>query len=142
MYSACQMMAELEEELIARLKEAHAIESRIEALLEQMIARDGDGRDVMMLTRHRLDARHHRQRLHECLQAHGERPYAVCKADQRDESSTDGFIVMHLKIASYVLLEAVALRAGDEHTARVARLNRSTEAELSRLIADGVKTHR
>jgi ferritin-like metal-binding protein YciE len=141
MRGSCQMKAELEEELIARLKEAHAIESSIEELLEQMIARRDDSGATMALARHRLDARHHRQRLRECLQTHGERPYAMRKAE-RSASPTDGFIAMHLKIASYVLLEAVAVRAGDQQAARVARLNRSTEAELAQVLAPGARTPR
>lgn len=138
MQSTYWAMPELEEELIARLKDTHAIESSILELLGRMMEMTKDGEAREALARHRLAARHHRQRLRERLQTLGERPHLLkdrSGLSRRRGSQTDGFIAMHLKTASYVLLEAIAAQVEDEQTVQVSRLNRVTDEELSRLLA-------
>lgn len=66
------MVAELEEQLIERLREAYAMESSVYEALNEMAAEAGDAEMTRMLETHKRDAWHHRQRLIERLEAHGE----------------------------------------------------------------------
>ncbi len=135
------MTPELEEQLIEHLKDAHAIESRIQRLLERMIATSNEAKGRQRLQRHQLETWHRGQRLTERLQAHGESVGIAKKSDRAMPDSAgrrnarSGFLLARLKIAAYELLEAIAARAGDHETAQVARLNRSEEEALTVVIA-------
>jgi ferritin-like metal-binding protein YciE len=143
-----RMNAELEVQLIERLKDAHRIESAIQLLLEQMIALAHHPTTKHELEGHRLEARHHKQRLRERLQTHGEcacldsevSPPGAGEGDtapiyeQCAGQLGDGFLIARMKIATYELLEEAATQAEDDATARVARLNRGEDDALASII--------
>jgi hypothetical protein len=45
----------------------------------------------------------------------------VARGDEAGRNARDGFATEHMEIASYQMLERVARKAGDKHTAAVAR---------------------
>ncbi len=144
------MTPELEEQLIEHLKDAHAIESRIQQLLEQMIAASGE-KSRRVLQHHQLETRHRGHRLAERLQAYGESVRSTAKPDPIETGTAArldarrAFLLARLKVAAYELLEAIGARAGDHATAEVARLNRRNEETLAAMVASaeiGLISHR
>lgn len=154
------MRPDLEERLIEQLRDTHKIESKIHRMLDSMIAAVEEPRARKVLERHRLETRHHKQRLVERLQAHGESVRSDARAgnlknptlaggsaetaqeqrrrpqrQRRRDDTRDSLLAMLVKIASYEMLEATAARAGDQETAQVARWNRVEEESLVRMIA-------
>lgn len=127
------MRHDLEVELIESLQDAHTMESSLQQLLRQMILSAGDGDTKQRLERHELETRHHKQRLLERLQAHGENILGEPQPGGSRERM-DGFMVARLNVAYYEQLEATAANAGDQETARVARWNRIEEELLARYI--------
>jgi ferritin-like metal-binding protein YciE len=58
----------------------------------------------------------------------------AARHDSPGRNARDGFATEHLEIASYQMLERVAKKAGDKHTAAVARQNREEEEQMARSI--------
>lgn len=144
------MKAEFEAQLVKRLKNAHRIESSVQLLLAHMAEKASEPSRIRRLESRGLEARHHKQRLLERLQSHGERPpedptpkhggvrwdETAAPAPKRPQESGGSLLIARL-IASYELLEATANGAGDLETARVAGLNRSEyQAFVGVLFAD------
>jgi ferritin-like metal-binding protein YciE len=117
-------------------------------LLNSMIATTRDDQMKAMLEHHKDETEGQIQRLRQRLTAMGEGPSQVkdvgaramavpkglfdqLRSDKPGRNARDGYATEHLEIASYQLLERVALRAGDEPTAGVARQNRAEEEEMA-----------
>jgi ferritin-like metal-binding protein YciE len=105
------------------------------------------------LRHHKIDTERHIDRLRERLEAHGQSPSLVREAGgilgammksvldlTRGEKSArgarDAYATEHMEIATYELLERIALRSGDEQTAQVARENRADEEQMAAWLAD------
>jgi ferritin-like metal-binding protein YciE len=58
----------------------------------------------------------------------------MARGDKAGRNARDGFATEHMEIASYQMLERVAKKAGDKHTAAVARQNREEEEAMARSI--------
>jgi ferritin-like metal-binding protein YciE len=58
----------------------------------------------------------------------------MARGDKAGRNARDGFATEHMEIASYQMLERVARKAGDTHTAKVARQNREEEEAMARSI--------
>jgi ferritin-like metal-binding protein YciE len=122
-----------EAQLIERLKNAHRIEASVQLLLAHMTEDASDPATIQQLAGYGLQTRHHKQRLLERLQSHGE----SAPDDWRPLHASSGSLLIARLIASYELLEATATGAGDFETARVAGLNRSEDqAFVGALFAD------
>jgi len=141
-----------EQQLIAYLMDAHAIEEQSRGLVRR--ARRAGERDELreIYADHLARTEEHRQLLQARLQAHGAKPSAVKDAAMRlgalnwslifqAQMVTPGkatalvFALTHVKIASYELLNRVAARAADEATVamteRVLAGERAGAARLS-----------
>ena len=57
------------------------------------------------------------------------------RTDKPGKNARDGYVTEHTEIAAYELLERLALRAGDQETARVVREICKDEEEMARWIA-------
>ena len=103
------------------------------------------------LERHKKETEQQAERLEDCLREHGASPSRVKEAggvmgalmksvvdmargDKAGRNARDGFATEHMEIASYQMLERVARKAGDKHTAAVARQNRAEEEAMARSI--------
>src|SRR5438270_7863404 len=125
-----------EQQLIAYLMDAHAIEEQSRGLVRR--ARRAGERDELreIYADHLARTEEHRQLLQARLQAHGAKSSALKDAAMRlgalnwslifqAQPVTPGkatalvFALTHLKIASYELLKRVAARAADEATVAV-----------------------
>jgi ferritin-like metal-binding protein YciE len=150
------MRALLEEQMIGRLHDIHAMEAGLRRLLDKMVEKTDDPRLRSLLKRHVQETRHHDQRVIERLQAHGEsaRPSAAAAAsggaeversptittdDDWHAAARDGLDAARVKISFYEQLEHTATRVGDERTAQVARWNREEERDLAQTIASRVR---
>jgi len=146
------MATQIEEQLIEYLQDAHAMESNVDQMLDGMIRTTEDAEIRGVLEHHKDETQQHKQRLAECLEAHGEdvskmkeiagRGGAMMKglldiarSEKPGKNARDGFVTEHLEIASYEMLERIARRAGDLKTAEVARRNRADEEAMAQKIA-------
>lgn len=142
----------IDQQLIAYLMDAHAIEEQSLGLLRR--ARRASGRDDLrqIYAEYLARAEEHRQMLEERLQAHGAKSSALEDAAMRlgalnwslifqaqpvspGKATALVFAMTHLKIAGYELLKRVAARAADEATVamteRVLMDERAGAARLS-----------
>jgi len=144
-------MTALEEKLVDYIDDAYAMEHNVLRLLDGMISTTADPQMKRALERHRKQTEQQAERLEECLQEHGASPSTtkeaggimaalmksvvdMARGDKAGRNARDGFATEHMEIASYQMLERVARKAGDKHTAAVARQNREEEEAMARSI--------
>jgi ferritin-like metal-binding protein YciE len=144
-------MTALEEKLVEYIDDAYAMEQNVLRMLDGMITTTDDPQMKRALERHKKQTEKQAERLEECLSEHGAAPSAVKEAggimaalmkgvldmargDKAGRNARDGFATEHMEIASYQMLERVAKKAGDRHTAAVARQNREEEEAMARSI--------
>ena len=142
-------MAELTSQLTKHIDEAIAMEQNVLRMLDSMIQTTDDDQIKGELREHKLDTERHSERLRERLEAHGSQPSLVreaggvlgalmksvvdvARSEKAARNARDGYATEHVEIASYQLLERIALRAGDEETAQVARQNREDEEAMAK----------
>ncbi len=142
----------LQEKLVDYIEDAHAMEQNVHQMLGSMIATTGDDEIRQELEHHRTETERHERLLRERLAAHGREPSlrkevqslagALMKGvtdqvrgDKPGKNARDGFVTEHLEIAAYELLERLAVRAADEATAEVARLNLMDERAMADKLA-------
>jgi ferritin-like metal-binding protein YciE len=145
-------MPELKDQLVKHIGEAHAMEQSVLRLLDDMIGTTEDPQIREELEHHREETERHAARMEDCLASYGESPSltkevggvlgAVMKSavdlargEKAGRNARDGFATEHLEIASYELLERIALKAGDERTAQAARENRADEEAMAQKLA-------
>ena len=144
---------DLQPMLIKYIQDAHAMEQNVNHMLTSMIVNTDDEEIKKGLEAHKEETRIQAERLTARLESYGAKvsPFreatAVLGALQKGivdairpekpaKNARDAFVTEHLEIAAYELLERLAIRAGDEETAEVARLNRAEEEEMARMISD------
>ncbi|MDQ3889946.1 MAG: DUF892 family protein [Actinomycetota bacterium] len=146
------MAGDLQEKLLDYVEDAHAMEQNVLQMLDSMIATTQDDEIVQELEHHKMETERHEQLLRERLQALGRGTSTrkdvqsitaaltkgvadQVRGDKAGKNARDGFVTEHMEIASYELLERLALRAGDEETAEIARRNRADEEAMAQKIA-------
>ena len=142
-------MGSINDQLVKHIDEAFAMEENVKRMLDSMIAALDDPQVVDLLEHHKAETEQQSQRLRRRLEAHGSSPSLVREAggiigalakmpldmvrsEKAGRIARDGYATEHTEIASYQLLERVAVRAGDEETAEVARQNRAEEEAMAR----------
>ena len=141
----------LKQKLVNYIEDAHAMEQNVSMMLDSMISTTDDPEITEMLRHHKEETERQEQRLRERLDALGAGTSTrkqvqniatalmkgatdQVRGDQAGKNARDGFITEHMEIASYQLLERLAVRAGDQETAEVARQNRAEEEAMARKI--------
>jgi ferritin-like metal-binding protein YciE len=131
-------VAQLKEELIKHIDEAHALEQNVLRMLDGMIATTDDPGILDALEYHKLQTQKHADRMAERLEAHDVAPSTVkqiggvlgalaklpldfVRGENAGRNARDAYATEHLEIASYELLRRIAEKAGDEETALAAR---------------------
>jgi ferritin-like metal-binding protein YciE len=142
----------IQQKLIDYVQNAHAMEQNVNQMLESMISTTTDEEIVNELEHHKMETERHEQLLRQRLEALGADTSArkelqglmgslfkgmtdQVRGDKAGKNARDGFVTEHMEIAAYELLERLALRAGDEETAEVARRNRADEEAMAQKIA-------
>jgi len=142
-------MGELTDQLTKHIDEAIAMEQNVLRMLDSMIQTTDDDQIKGELREHKLETERHSERLRERLEARGSEPSLVreaggvlgalmksvvdvARSEKAARNARDGYATEHLEIASYQLLERIAMRAGDEETAQVARQNREEEEVMAK----------
>ena len=139
---------ELERELAKQIDEAIAMEQTVLRVLDSVIygMDDEEVRDALRL--HKVESERHIDRLEARLEVYGRSPSLVREAggiltgvmksvidltrgEKAARGARDAYATEHLEIATYQLLERLAVRAGDEATAQVARDNRAEEERMA-----------
>jgi len=143
------MSGDLQSQLTKHIDEAIAMEQDVLRMLDSMIQTTDDDQIKGELREHKLETERQSDRLRERLEAHGSEPSLVREAggvmgalmksvvdvartEKAGRNARDGYATEHMEIASYQLLERIALRAGDEQTAEVARQNRREEEAMAK----------
>src|SRR3954465_10619123 len=134
------------------VEDAHAMETNVLQMLGSMISTTSDPEVRAELERHKEQTEAQEQRLRARLEALGRSPSirketqtivgALMKGvadqvrgDKPGKNARDGYVTEHMEIAAYELLERLAVRAGDERTAEIARQNRAEEQAMADRIA-------
>jgi len=142
-------VGDLNDQLTKHIDEAIAMEQDVLRMLDSMIETTDDDEIKGELREHKLETERQSERLQERLEAHGSQPSLVREAggvmgalmksvvdvartEKAGRNARDGYATEHMEIASYQLLERIALRAGDEQTAQVARQNREEEEAMAK----------
>jgi ferritin-like metal-binding protein YciE len=145
--------ADLRDKLTSYISDALALEQNVEQMLSGMISTTEDPTMRQRLEQHQEETRAQQARLRERLESHGESASAMKemaakagaamkgvldmgRGDKAGKNARDGYATEHLEIAAYQLLERVAIIAGDEATAEVARRNRAEEEAMARFIEE------
>jgi ferritin-like metal-binding protein YciE len=145
----------LRSKLVEYVQNVHAMEQNVLLMLDSMILTTRDQEILRMLRRHKEETRRQEQRLRERRKALGGLGVAsvgkdlsaiataqikgvtdLLRADKPVQNARDAFVTEHLEIAAYELLERLAVRAGDEETAAVARENRAEEQAMAKRISE------
>jgi len=138
----------LEDQLIASLRDAHALEQMALAQLERAPAIAGEDALKLALRDHFYETRVHERLVRERLEAHGAKPSGL--RDLAGEAGGAGFVLFarlqpdtpgklaahaysyeHLELAAYELLAHLADLAGDHETAVAAHRIRGEEAAMA-----------
>ena len=142
-------MGSVNDQLVKHIDEAIAMEENVKRMLDGMIGTLDDPQVIDLLEHHKGETEQQSQRLRRRLEAHGATPSLVREAggilgalakmpldmvrpEKAGRHARDAYATEHMEIASYQLLERIAVRAGDEETAEVARQNRSEEEAMAR----------
>src|SRR5204862_5974416 len=121
---------QLKDQLVKHIDEALAMEQNVLRMLDGMISSTDDDEIKSELRQHKLETEQHAERLEKRLAAHEASPSTVREAagimnalmkgvvdrvrsrsERAGRNARDGYATEHLEIASYQLLERVALRA-------------------------------
>ena len=144
---------DVREKLTSYISDAIALEQNVEQMLSGMISTSEDPTMRERLEQHQEETRAQQERLRGRLESYGESSSAVKgmaakagaamkgvldmgRGDKAGKNARDGYATEHLEIAAYQLLERVAVIAGDESTAEVARQNRAEEEAMARFIEE------
>jgi len=144
---------DIRDKLASYISDAVALEENVEQMLTGMISTTDDPTMRSALEHHKEETQHQQERLRGRLEAYGESASAVKgmaakagaamkgmldmgRGDKAGKNARDGYATEHLEIAAYQLLERVAIRAGDQETAAVARENRAEEEAMARFIEE------
>jgi ferritin-like metal-binding protein YciE len=142
----------LDEQLIASLRDAHALEQMALAQLERAPGIAGEDALKLALRDHEVETRVHERLVRARLEAHGAKPSAT--RDLAGEAGGAGFVLFarvrpdtpvtlathaysyeHLELAAYELIARLAEIAGDHQTAVVAHRIRGEEAAMAERVA-------
>ena len=145
----------LRSKLVEYVQNVHALEGNVVLMLDSIILTTHDENLREMFRAHREESRRQQQRLRERLEAlrglgltslgkavssiasaQAKGVFDIFRGDKPIQNARDAFVTEHLEIASYEILERMAVRAGDEETARVARENRAEEQAMAERIAE------
>jgi ferritin-like metal-binding protein YciE len=143
---------DLESMLHEYLADMHALEKHSLRELDVLISTTREEQIRAAFRRHRSETKDQIARLEARLEAHYKNPsdlkdvsaqfIAFLKAlgnlvreDKPAKNARDAFVVEHLEIAMYEILERLAIRAGDPKTAEVAQQNRAEEQAMAGSIA-------
>ena len=141
--------SEMRDQLVEHIDEALAMEQNVLRMLDSMASTTADDDLKEQIRHHKLETERQIDRLRKRLESHGASPSMVREAggiaqalmksvvdavrpEKAGRNARDGYATEHLEIASYQLLERIAVRAGDEETAEVARQNRVEEEAMAR----------
>ena len=139
---------ELRSQLIKHIDEALAMEQNVLRMLDSMINTTEDAEIRDQLREHKLETERQADRMQRRLEAHGASPSTIregvgvmqalmksvvdaTRAEKAGRNARDGYATEHMEIASYQLLERIAMRAGDEETATAARESRGEEEAMA-----------
>jgi ferritin-like metal-binding protein YciE len=145
---------ELESKLHEYLVDTHAMERIVLRQLDAFIAATDDELFRAALKRHKLETQEQIARLDARLAEHYEDPSEIKEmtvpfvafitalretlpGDKPARHAKDAFVIEHLEIAAYEILERLAEAAGDPETSTVARRNRAEEEAMAHTIAAG-----
>jgi ferritin-like metal-binding protein YciE len=141
----------LREKLVEYVEDAHAMEQSVLRSLDSMLSTTNEPEIVEMLRHHKEESERHERLLRERLDALGAgtstRKEAqtvagallkgigdVARTDKPGKNARDAYVTEHMEVAAYQLLERLAVRAGDQETAEVARRNRSDDEAMAQKI--------
>jgi ferritin-like metal-binding protein YciE len=141
----------IQEMLVSYVRDAHAMEESVLKMLDSMIATTKDEQILAELRKHRTETEQHEQRLAQRLEAMGAGTSAlkdisatfgalakgmidVVRSHKPAKNARDAYVTEAMEIAAYRLLEELAVRAGDEETADVARANCRDEVAMRDII--------
>jgi ferritin-like metal-binding protein YciE len=143
----------LQDQLTKHIDEAIAMEANVLRMLDSVIRTTDDPELRDLFREHRLETERQQDRLRARLDAHGASPSVVREAggivgvlmkgvldvargEKAARNARDAYATEHMEIAAYELLERIAVRAGDDETAHVARENRQGEREMARRLEE------
>ncbi len=142
---------QLREKLVGYIQDAHAMEQNVLQMLGSMIATTHDEEILNELEHHRMESERHEQLLRERLEALGRGTSTrkelqslagalmkgvadQVRGDKAGKNARDAFVTEHMEIAAYQLLERLAVRAGDQESAEVARRNCADDEAMAQKI--------
>ena len=142
-------MSTLHDQLVKHIDEAIAMEENVKRMLDGMISTTDDPQIIDLLEHHKVETEQQSQRLRRRLEAHGastsmvreatgivgalaKLPLDMVRGEKAGRNARDAYATEHMEIAAYQLLERVAVRAGDDETAEVARENRAEEEAMAK----------
>ncbi|TDD83334.1 DUF892 family protein [Actinomadura darangshiensis] len=147
-------MTTIERQLVGYLKDAHALQEHVEAVLSEMLTTVASVPDICRPLGHYADrSRRHTREIEARLHAHRTSPSLVRDAGalfaavldaglgrtRRDPTGRhirDAYVAVHLQIAAGEMLRRVAERAGDGETAAVAAAMCDDAYAMSRELSD------
>jgi len=141
-------MGSINDQLVKHIDEAIAMEENVKRMLDGMIQTLDDPQVIDLLEHHKAETEQHSQRLRRRLEAHGASPSVIrevggiigalaklpldlVRSEKAGRNARDAYATEYTEIAAYQLLERIAVRAGDEETAEVARENRAEEEAMA-----------